>query len=884
MFGGGARSMQDVQKMMAHLSASKLSDEESIASACDVALNDSEPCGDGDQRENLESCGHGEPLYQMWCRGGNLNPWQRPHQYSDFFVACAWGQVHTVEAAVSKVREDRAARLALLERRESNLRYSPLHVAAAGSRLEASTPPWPCKPSRRPEHVGVVHALLRAGARINAKDIMGNTPMGLAAGPFANMCSLEVARAIAKHGPDLLTRTRFGHPLLFQPCACMSPGPNVEAISLLLELGADPTASMGAWAHFEGASSKNSLYLFLQHRGYGQALALLEPLSHHCLPIGTAVEIHGLAARADLNSARAVIRGWHSKENRYAVELTSLMDTGATVHAAGGLASRVKVKPANLRKVVEERDAVEATEDLKGIERGPLHIKAPRVVRMHGLQSRPDLNGRHGVVEKWDQPAGRYHLRVRPTTGHRAEVLRVKPENISKDICEDNIDPDKLPPWRGHGALRSHHGPLATCFESAMPVGALMGLSSGRTEAELAPRVQFLYSLFHIAIAWEKHAQHCWRHVLEHAASGTSVTIDVLRRPLECPEHVEAAATRFKRGTLDGTDKDAAGGPPAAAEPLLLVRYLAATREPSRQPPTLPVALLDATLPGRCSTATACSFAADASGGAQVNLVQAASAAQVSQAVAMLQASTELLDEAFAARFYAQSEHHRAEDGYFRCSFLVPPTEKMLQEPMHRVQPSSCIVCGKSAPDGEKLKRCARCNSAEYCSKECQSSHWKEHKKLCGKSAEQLRARGGGDGSIARASLVFDLAYVPVAMQGMAWANISVSGQTTRPRVLKQGKAPKNIHGSEEFAVKVQASDAALLGSEAAMPCHVYDEARSFTGFLECHTPGITPLLRLIQGHGAHFRGRGAKGYFLARREGTSLRIFTDRILPQPAW
>jgi hypothetical protein len=144
---------------------------------------------------------------------------------------------------------------------------------------------------------------------------------------------------------------------------------------------------------------------------------------------------------ARISTAHAVIRGWHSKENRYA-------DAGATVGAAG-LASRVRVKPANLQKVVEERDAAAAkqgSKDAKGKHYGPLNIKPGRVVRMHGLQSRADLNDRHAVVEKWDHAAGRYHLWVRPAVGHRAEVVRVKPENASKDICDDTVDPDELPP------------------------------------------------------------------------------------------------------------------------------------------------------------------------------------------------------------------------------------------------------------------------------------------------------------------------------------------------------------------------------------------------------------------------------------------------------
>lgn len=40
-----------------------------------------------------------------------------------------------------------------------------------------------------------------------------------------------------------------------------------------------------------------------------------------------------------------------------------------------------------------------------------------------------------------------------------------------------------------------------------------------------------------------------------------------------------------------------------------------------------------------------------------------------------------------------------------------------------------CLGCGKA--DGSKLLRCARCNVAYYCSKQCQVAHWGAHKSEC---------------------------------------------------------------------------------------------------------------------------------------------------------
>ena len=64
--------------------------------------------------------------------------------------------------------------------------------------------------------------------------------------------------------------------------------------------------------------------------------------------------------------------------------------------------------------------------------------------------------------------------------------------------------------------------------------------------------------------------------------------------------------------------------------------------------------------------------------------------------------------------------------------------EKVAQGPKTKSGRSelyTCAFCGVSKT--EKLMICSRCKSISYCSKECQKSHWKAHKKECVSKDEQ---------------------------------------------------------------------------------------------------------------------------------------------------
>ncbi|KAI0455976.1 putative MYND domain protein [Xylaria acuta] len=57
----------------------------------------------------------------------------------------------------------------------------------------------------------------------------------------------------------------------------------------------------------------------------------------------------------------------------------------------------------------------------------------------------------------------------------------------------------------------------------------------------------------------------------------------------------------------------------------------------------------------------------------------------------------------------------------------------------------TCNTCKKASPE---LKKCAKCTTTLYCSRDCQKADWKTHKKICGKQAHE-RSQTGSEPSAA---------------------------------------------------------------------------------------------------------------------------------------
>jgi hypothetical protein len=78
-------------------------------------------------------------------------------------------------------------------------------------------------------------------------------------------------------------------------------------------------------------------------------------------------------------------------------------------------------------------------------------------------------------------------------------------------------------------------------------------------------------------------------------------------------------------------------------------------------------------------------------------------------------------------------EYGGAEAQKIYDQFLKAPDAKMGRADMY-----TCAYCGTTSSD--KLSMCSRCKTISYCTRECQVSHWKVHKKECAKRANEPKS------------------------------------------------------------------------------------------------------------------------------------------------
>merc|ERR1711959_409486 len=119
--------------------------------------------------------------------------------------------------------------------------------------------------------------------------------------------------------------------------------------------------------------------------GFGNPTSL--PKQYDAIPTGTIVSLKGLISKPEKNGDRGEVTEYDPSTGRYVVQIEDTEE-------------KIKVKPSNLLQHV--------------------HVK------VHGLESRTDLNGEKATVLAWDESKERYNIYVMSIR----KCISLKPSNV----------------------------------------------------------------------------------------------------------------------------------------------------------------------------------------------------------------------------------------------------------------------------------------------------------------------------------------------------------------------------------------------------------------------------------------------------------------------
>jgi MYND finger len=152
---------------------------------------------------------------------------------------------------------------------------------------------------------------------------------------------------------------------------------------------------------------------------------------------------------------------------------------------------------------------------------------------------------------------------------------------------------------------------------------------------------------------------------------------------------------------------------------------------------------------------------------------------------------------------------------------------------------NTCTLCGLK--ENTPLATCARCGAVQYCSKDCQTKHWKaSHKKECNLLVE-----------ISKGVIVEKPGPTGQFASSLNW----------KTRVLREAKGyqkPSHVNIDEKFYIKVQ--ECGPTG-----PLMIYDRTREFEFCLNPGQSGFEELRRAVL---AEKKAMGRKTYMQASFNG----------------
>jgi hypothetical protein len=261
---------------------------------------------------------------------------------------------------------------------------------------------------------------------------------------------------------------------------------------------------------------------------------------------------------------------------------------------------------------------------------------------------------------------------------------------------------------------------------------------------------------------------------------------------------------------------------------------------------------------------------------------------ELRQLARMLRQGTRRMSPAALARHAAAvgggASGSGSEGGFWKLGFIgVPaPTPEKFSMSDQEFLDAGLLPCSCGC-DQPGAHRCSGCKGAVYAGKECQKSHWKDHKLVCSRSDKGGGAAGAAAGAAGAGapsslptgpSILIDLTKDDNKLGEKVMTTISLNPGGVHNSLIRDagGEAPLNRHGSKRFVIKAQRPlDGPLM--------LIYDDTRGLHHFVAIQrAPQLSAAIAKERTWG------GLKAYFFAVREGDSLRVFTGEFAPTQSW
>eukprot|EP00111_Clytia_hemisphaerica_P003346 TCONS_00009554-protein len=179
-------------------------------------------------------------LKWKWASGLDWNPSNM--LLSTWLRVLAAGDYDGMLAEIAKTPEGELKDL--LERRETLYNFSALFhvIKGASTTLDETGRQYNAKTkfvdrSKQPKHLQCAAKLIELGANVNARDMLGATPLFFCVMRYRNPVTMKIGKILLDNGAEINATSRLGETALLQPVMMK----RFDCVDFLMKYGADPS-------------------------------------------------------------------------------------------------------------------------------------------------------------------------------------------------------------------------------------------------------------------------------------------------------------------------------------------------------------------------------------------------------------------------------------------------------------------------------------------------------------------------------------------------------------------------------------------------------------------------------------------------------------------